>query len=414
MQFERAITRHGMPLYVFNMPHVTSVAAGVLVRAGTRDEQWPEQAGLAHAFEHMVFQGNSRVKNSKEISEEIEVHGGVVNAWTWKEMTFYPRIVPDHVFDVAIKSLASQVTTPLFRARDIKKEMKNVVEEIKRAEDNPSQFCGRIISEVVYGDHPIGKDTLGTIESVTSFRKSDFVDWQENLYHSGNYVFLVVGNVTIERALEVINRVSFGKKRGDRNNRAIVSEINQDKNMKIVERDIKQANIRFGVAIGAGSDTDTKALDLYESMMSGGMSFPLFQEVRDKRGLCYSVGAMIIPWSDRGIFQLYIGTDSSKIKEAIKCIKDVVWKNRANKALFEKAKGLLLGRNAIKFSSPGAIINQAAVETIFSGEPKSPEEIAEDIRSVELSDVTSAVERYLAPDNFSYAYVVPKGTKISE
>jgi len=115
MNFETAISRQGMPVYVFPMPHAASIALGILVFAGTRDEKWPEEAGLAHAFEHMLFQGNSRMRNSKEISGEIDSVGGSLNAFTSKEMTFYHRVVPCAAFDIGVKSLVGQVKSSLFR-----------------------------------------------------------------------------------------------------------------------------------------------------------------------------------------------------------------------------------------------------------------------------------------------------------
>ena len=415
MKFERAVTRHGAPLYIFSMPQVQSVAVGVLVFAGTRDEDWPNEAGLAHAFEHMVFQGNARLGDSQSISAEIEDIGGVVNAWTWKEMTFYHRVVPDHAFKTAVASLASQLSDSLFRQKDIDMEMKNIVEEIKRAQDDPSDLSERIISEVVYGDHPLGKDTLGFIKSVSGFNTEDFRLWQDAFYYPGNYVFLAVGNVTLESALEIFNGMSFGKEaKAGRNFRKSRPDIQQAERVRVVERDIKQANVCLGAAVGAASEKATKALELYCTMVDGGMSFPMFQEVRDKRGLCYSVSADLAPWSDRGIFQVYVGTDMNRVKEALDCIKGVLWDCRKDETLFQRAKGLLLGRNAIKFCNPSTILQQAAMDTVFSGSPKSPAEVNEEVRSISLADVTEAVEHYLASDNFSYAYVVPKDAKVSD
>lgn len=411
MKFEKAVTEHGVPLYVFSMPHVASVATGVLIHAGTRDEDWPSEAGLAHAFEHMVFKENSRLKNSEAISGEIEDRGGVVNAWTDKEMTFYHRIVPYHDFETGVRSISSQLESSLFRDEDIKKEMKSIAEEIRMYSDNPIALCVRAIDSVVYGNHPLGKDTLGSIESVTSFGQDDFLYWQKHFCCLNNYVFLAVGNVTLDDAIEVFNRTSFGPNTGTRNKRKSIFEINQDNKVKVIERDIKQTNVCLGTAIGSASDDETKALDLYTAMIGGGMSFPLFQEVRDKRGLCYHVKASLEPWSDRGIFTVYVGTE--RPREAIDCIKNVIWDNRANENLFDKAKRFVIGENDIKFCDPVQILMRAAMETIFSGSPKSPEEINEEVRSIKLSTVTSAVKRYLHPDNLSYVYVVPKGTKIN-
>ena len=412
MRFEQAVTRHGIPLYVFPMPHMQSVATGVLVFAGTRDEVWPSEAGLAHAFEHMLFQGNARLDGSEQITGEIESCGGAINAWTWKEMTFYYHIVPVHEFATGVRSLADQVTTPLFRAKNIESEMQNVIEEIKQTQDDPQALCERTIQSVTFGDHPLARDTLGSIESVSAFGPLDFISWQKRFYYPGNYVLLVVGNVTLEQALEMLNSVSLVESTGARSVRPAVSQIVQDKTVVVIERDVMQANISMAIAVGPSSDRETLALDLYTTMIDGGMSFPLFQEVRNKRGLCYHVSAALTPWTDRGILQIGIGTDAKRIEEAIACIKDVVWQCRANAELFARAKRLLLGSNAINFSNPGAILNRTAMEIVFSGAPKSPDQIADEIKSIDLSEVTSAVERYLGPDNFSYAYVVPKGTNI--
>ncbi|MDP3999057.1 MAG: pitrilysin family protein [bacterium] len=414
MKFESAMTSHGAPLYVFSMPQVQSIAVGVLVFAGTRDESWPKEAGIAHAIEHMVFQGNTRLGNSQAISAEIEDTGGMVNAWTSKEMTFYHRVIPDHAFGVAVQSLASQLSASLFRQVDIDKEMKNVVEEIKRASDNPAGFCERTISDVVYGSHPLGKDTLGVREAVIGFKTEDFQSWQSRFYFPKNYVFLVVGNITLEKALAVINGISFGRNNGERNLRPFISKVVQSERVRVVERDIQQANVCLGVAVGSSMARSTQALELYSTMLRGGMSFPLFQEVRDKRGLCYSIYSDVSSWSDRGIFQIYVGTNMERVEEAVNCIKDVVWKHRNDEPLLRRAKGLLLGSNAIRFCNPSTILTQAAFDVIVSGKPKSPEEINEEVRSVLLTEVTEAVERYLNPDNFSYAYVVPKGAKVSD
>src|SRR3989344_5249023 len=413
MRFEHSMTRHGSPLYVLQMPHVTSVAVGVLVFAGTRDEVWPKEAGIAHALEHMVFKGHGRLADSQAISSEIELLGGRLNAWTDKEMTFYHRIVPDDGLYVAVDSLASQVSDPLFRPEDITKEMKNVVQEIKRAYDAPAGYCARMFDEVIYDGHPLGKPTLGTEESVAAFTQDDFQKFHERLYHSANYVFIVVGNATLASAERAFNNTQFNNS-GDRTKNAHEKiPVNMNGRSKVFGRDIKQANICFGALVGTADDADTKALDFYSTMLDGGMSFPLFQEVRDKRGLCYAVSAGVAPSTEHSVFQAYIGTEPSRIHEAIDCIHDVVTDTYADEELFLKARKNLLGKNAIDFTSPSAILNRAAIDLIFSGQPKSPTEIKTEVEVQTLDGVTEAVEKYLLNASaYSYAYVVPHGTKI--
>jgi len=415
MRFEHTVTRHGSPLYVFPMPHVGSVAVGVLVFAGTRDEKWPHDAGLAHALEHMLFQGNKRLTSSREITEEIEIEGGGVNAWTAKEMTFYHRIVPASAFEVAVNSLCSQMTTPLFREVDVVKEMKNVVQEIRRAYDSPASFCQRYFDCVVYGTHPLGKDTLGTEEAVLAFRNSDFHIFHTLYYHPKNFVFIVAGNTTLSEAERAFNSADFGMStRCGKNERPKSALLNTLPSSEVVEREnVQQANVCFGVHIGPSDDPDTKALGFYSAMLDGGMSFPLFQEVRDKHGLCYAVSADITPWTDYGMFRLYIGTAPDRVSEAVECIHGVVQRCSHDEVLFEKARKYLLGSNAISFSSPSAVLSRAAQDIVFSGKPKSPAEIEQEIREQTLAGVQQAVGRYLEHrDHYSYMYVVPQGTKI--
>jgi predicted Zn-dependent peptidase len=179
-----------------------------------------------------------------------------------------------------------------------------------------------------------------------------------------------------------------------------------------MEKDIKQANVCLGALIGPSSESESKAIDMFSCMIGGGMSFPLFQEVRNKRGLCYCVNSSLSSWSDCGIFSIYVGTDVDRVNEAIECIKDVVLKNKDNQVLLDKTKKSLLGKNSINFCSPGYVVMRSAEDIIFSGKPRSPQEIEEEIKSINLSEITAAVDKYLNPDDFIFSFVVPKGAKI--
>lgn len=414
VKFEHAVTKSGAPLYVLTMPHVESVAVGVLVNAGTRDEIIPKEAGIAHALEHMVFQGNGRLPDSLSVSSEIETIGGMLNAWTSKEMTLYHNAVPKEFLQTSVNSIGSMLNTSLFRAENIATEMKNVVQEIKRANDAPDGFCRDMFEEVLYGKHPLGKRTLGTEESVLAFRVDDFVKYMERLYYPQNYTFIVVGNATLKEAESAFNQ-AFGGVREPlvKYRREHSPSITRAKKYEVFERDIEQANVCLGVTVGTGHDPETEALEFFKAMIDGGMSFPLFQEVRDKRGLCYSISADITPWSDCGQFQIYVGTNPETMDEAIACIHDVI-KNSSNDApLFARAKTYLLGSTATSFTSPSAILQHAATDITFLGTPRSPSEIRSDIEKQTPEGVLRAVQKYLLdPKQYSYAYVVPKGTKV--
>lgn len=409
MLFEKRETKCGAPLYVFEMPHAQSVASGILVKVGSVDEKWPEEAGLAHAFEHMVFQGNERLKNSLELSAYIEEIGGSNNAWTSKEMTFFHAIVPKDDYARGFMWLYHLLSSPSFSEKNIKTEMQNVIQEIKRRNDDPAQLSGDLFVEVVYEGHPLGKDTLGLVESVGSFTRDHFLAYYERFYCAQNFVFIVVGNVRTEEVLKLINTYAWR----DKNSSPVVCPAltaRHRKQVKVVEKsDIEQVHALVGTLIGPAREKSTKALQLFDVMIDGGMSFPLFQEVRDKRGLCYVVSSSITPWTERGFFSVYVGTDPTKYREALQIIKQVIRESASDEKLFERAKKLLRGRVALRYEHPNSILGSAAMSTIFHGKPLSPEEAMQEIESVTFEEVQSACAQYLVLENFTEVYVAPKG-----
>ena len=412
-KFEQTITKQGTPLFVFPMPHVQSVAAGVLVFAGSRDEVWPKEAGIAHALEHMLFQGNERLGSSAAIAGEIERCGGVINARTASEMTFHYRVVPSDAFGVAVASLASQVAMPLLRSSDIAKEMQNVVQECRMYHDMPDAFCSIQFEYAVHGEHPLGKFVLGTEEAILAFDRDDFHRFWNSFYRPENYIFLAVGNTTLPEAETSFSGRDFGAPTTlGRNTRARESGVATGIR-RINERDIQQAHVCLGTSIGASDNPDTKALSLFKTMLSGGASFPLFQEVRQKLGLCYHIRADVDTWSDRGVFQIYIGTDPVRIGEAIERIHGVIRESAQDEGLFEKARTFLLGRNAVNFVDPQKILERAYLDVVFEGTPKTPDEIRVELEAQTFEGVHAAVERWLLDQSrYSYSYVVPVGTKI--
>jgi predicted Zn-dependent peptidase len=410
MNFLKEITHCGAPLYVFPMPHAACVAVGVLVNAGTRDER-SHESGIAHALEHMLFQGNERLPDSKAIAGEIEATGGDLNAYTSHEMTFHYRIVPDDSLHTGVDSLASSLTTSLFRPKDVETEMKNIVQEIRRYHDSPAAYCGYLFNEAVHGDHPLARYELGTEASVLGFTRDDFIEFHGRYYHPANFTFIVVGNTTLPHALRAFDRV-FHARSGPapKNIRVAAPRANAPPQKKVAERDIAQAHVLIGVGIDDVGSRDSRAFGLYRSMVDGGMSFPLFQEVRDKRGLCYSVSASFGQSTDRGVFSVSVGTEPARTDEAIACIHDVV-AHSCTEELFRRAQKHIVGHNKICYSDPMAVMYQAASDITLIQYPRSPEELLRDLKAVTLEDVDDVVHKHLLdPSLYSYAYVVPHGT----
>lgn len=408
LNFQKIKTALGVPLYVMNLPHASSVACGVLIKAGTRDETWPKEAGIAHALEHMFFRGTQSFPNGEIQSAYIEEIGGVKNAWTSLEMTFYFNQVPISYKERSVYALAEQLLHPLFPISTIQTEMKNIVQELRRRNDNPQRFALRLQYEFLYGKHPLSKDVLGTEASVLSFTQEDFLAFKNRLYHPGNYTFICAGAISLKEAqtlfekyfTEPVSAPALSRKR-----QSLTTP--EKKEYTYTKEGIQQIQIVLSAPIGASTDKETKALDLFSTMISGGTSFPLYQEVREKRGLCYEVWADVDPWSDVGIFNLYIGTDPKRYEEAITISLDVIKRYAHDSDLLKRAKKLKAGRVALKFENPMDIINLAAHDASFFGTPKGYNDIISEMEEVSINDVSSAVEKYLKPQQIHRVLLTP-------
>ncbi|MEK7585590.1 MAG: pitrilysin family protein [Patescibacteria group bacterium] len=406
--FEALMTDHGVPVYLMPRGESETLALGVLVKTGTRDEEWPREAGLAHALEHMFFQGTKHFPETKDFSAQIENTGGIINAWTTKEMTFYWRQVPAAAAEVAVTSLAEQLHRPLFREDKIRTEMQNIVQELRRRNDDPVQNLNDHTYRYLYAGHPLEKDTLGLEESITNFQYQNFVDFHRRFYHPGRQAIIAAGKITGGELLALLNR-HFTEKPdpvGPRETRSIL-EAPVAKEL-VIEKEIEQVHLNL-VAIGPkAKDPAAKALDLFKMMLSAGMSFPLFQEVRDKLGLCYTIKARCESWSDAGAFGIYVGTDPKRYREAIKVIERVVGESASDAALLARTKETVLGRLAIAFESTTKIIETAAIQTALLDRPQGYDEVKAEVDAITIEDIKEAVNQYLKPDQFRLVRLTPK------
>ena len=411
LNFEKLVTKTGVPLYVMHLPYANTVAAGVFVKAGSRDEILPHEAGLAHALEHMHFQGTEKFPTSKDVHGYLEEIGGYINAWTSMEGTFYHGQVPAHEHTRLFLLLSEILNKSLFPEQKISIEMKNIVEEIKMNNDNPQSFLFHSGLSFLYKNHPLGKLPLGTESSVVLFKRDDFLRFKETYYDPANYTFVVTGNISSAQALSLFEQYfpnTIAKKRNER----LKENISQKETIFIHKRDIQQVNVLLLSALKDANDPSTNAIKMFTTMISGGGSFPLFQEVRDKRGLCYDIQADTDKYSDVSNFSIYIGTDAKRYKEAIDTSIAIVQNNRANTELLEKAKNLRKGRLSLRFENPGGILESAANDLLTQENPRGYDEVLEEIQSITIDDVTRAVSTYLSPEQFRHILLVPESLDI--
>lgn len=408
LNFKKLETESSVPLWLMEMPFSKTVSAGVLILSGTRDEEWPKEAGMAHALEHMFFQGTKMFPGSKEVSGYLEEVGGRINAWTSKEMTFYHAHAPAEHKERTVHILSEQLRNSIFPEEKIPVEMSNIIQEIRRANDNPEVYAGFLANLNLYGRHSLAKRTLGIEESVTAFGREDFISFQRRHYNSSKFVFVVAGGIKAGEAAELFNKYFPEKTEEKIKERQTEKLSGEGQRLNVKKKDIEQVHLFLSATTGKAKDKETLHLEFFRSMISGGMSFPLFQEVRDKRGLCYAISAGFVPWSDVGNFGVYIGTDPKRYKEAIDASLDVIEKSKKDEALLEKVKQLKIGRLVFRFETASDIIRGAADDIAFYGAPRGYDELLDEIKEVMPLDIEKAVDKYLKPEMFYTTMLAPK------
>jgi len=408
VDFIKVMTSQGVPLYVCPMKEVRSVSCGVVVDAGTIDEDWPENAGIAHAIEHMFFQGNEQFSDSKSIAEYLENVGGSLNAGTTREATFFFNKLPSSKMEMGIISLSAMLRTPLFLPKHIETEMKNVIQEIHRAHDDHKGFLYRKATELVYNGHPLGKNTLGIEESVENFKEENFRDFMVKYYIPDNFKFVVVGNVEVGQVKEFFERYFPEKVTGRPNQRKIIPVNRREDKVIDISRQIKQCHIMFEYLMYGAADKDVYPMLMFQNMISSGMSSPLFQEVRDKLGLAYEIWAYADFCRNHGVFDLYIGTDYNRREEAISATKKVIRDSKNLEELFSKTREKMKCILEIGQEGSSRILNSAMMQLPKYGKILSYEEKIKRINALTIGDVRSAVDKYLSDDKLLMVMLVPE------
>lgn len=405
--FIKCETKSGVPLWVLPMPYLDSVSVGVAVNTGTRDEIWPKEAGIAHALEHMHFQGTKDFLNSRAIAEYIEETGGIINARTGREWTLYHCRLPSKYAERAVRIISEQIKNSIFPEEKISVEMKNIIQELHRRNDEPQRYLWELSQKFIYNNHSLAKDPLGLEESLQNFKREDFLNFKKRHYDSSNYTFVVIGNIDPKVAVEIFDKY-FPEKIEKQPNIRPVENINLSSNrVNVIKKDIQQTHISLSPIISKADDLSWLHLSFYASMISGGMSFPLFQEVRDKLGLCYAVGANTSRQTDFGRFNIYVGTDHKKYKQAVEAIFEIVEKYKKDETLLEKVKNIKLGRLSLNYEHTGEILFQAVNDIVYIGRPRGFKEIKEEIESVTIQNITQSVDKYLQRESFFTTILAP-------
>ncbi|GGL21794.1 putative zinc protease [Planomonospora parontospora subsp. antibiotica] len=396
----RTVLPGGLRVVTETMPTVRSVAVGMWVGIGSRDED-PEHMGASHFLEHLLFKGTP-TRDALEISAAIEGIGGEINAFTAKEYTCYYARVLDEDLRVAIDVLADVVTSSLITADDVEAERGVILEEIAMHDDDPSDVVHEQFSAEMYGDTPIGRPILGTVESINAIGRDRIDEYYRDRYLPSRTVVSVAGNVTHEQVVELVAAAyeRAGALGGDAEPvppRVSGETVPARSGVRVLHRPTEQANLVLGTTGLTRTDERRFALGVLNAALGGGMSSRLFQEIREKRGLAYSAYSYTSQYADTGQFGVYVGCLPSKTDEVLKICREELLRVVADGFSEEeiaRGKGQMRGGLVLGLEDTGSRMSRIGKGELVYDELLSVDEVLARIEAVtpeEISEVAADV-----------------------
>ena len=370
---------------------VRSAAFGIWVNVGSRDEN-TKTAGASHFLEHLLFKGTKR-RSALEISSAIEAVGGDTNAFTGKEYTcFYARVI-DKDLPLAVDVICDLITSSLVEPADVDAERKVVLEEIAMRDDDPSDLIHDLFLENYYGDSTLGRPILGSVKSIKNMSRQTVFDYYRSKYQPQDLVVSVAGNIKHRQVVRMVEDALSKDSFLDRANKSSASFIRPDSKTKVTGvgkvsltyRKTEQAHLIYGVPGVARNDSRRFALSVLASALGGGMSSRMFQEIREKRGLAYSVYAYPQQFAGSGVLTFYVGCKPDKAYEVSALIQQIladVAKNGLTDEEINRAKGSVSGSLVLSQEDTGSRMNRIGKAELVSGKVLSFDEILKEIAAV--------------------------------
>ncbi len=402
----------GLRVITTPVPTAQSAAVALFVGVGSRGED-ARTNGLSHYIEHMLFKGTERRPSAQDISQAIEGAGGSLNAYTSKELTCYWNNLPFERAETGIEVLADMIQHSALEVEEIDRERTVVQQEIRRAHDSPGQWVGELSGHVTYGDQPVGWPVAGTIETIEELRRDDFVAHIEGRYTASNCVLSVAGAVTHEQVLEIAEREFDALPQGDAPEPPAAEWGRPAEHIKIDERDLEQTNLSLTLQSMRRRDPDRYALDILATVLGRGMSSRLFMEVRERRGLAYSVSAGAGYFSDIGSFGVSAGVTREHQEEALEVILNELHRlvdEPVPEEELQRTKDFSTGTFRLSLERPMALGQRFGNQLLQEGEIETPDETVRRLNAVTAEDVQRVAKRLFEPAQFSLAVVGPSAS----
>jgi len=393
----------GIKVISEEMADSESTCIGLWVNTGSRFET-EELGGVSHFIEHMLFKGTSN-RSAHDISREIESVGGMLNAFTGREFTcFYAKVLNKDV-GRAVSILSDMFRNSLFSTREMKKEKMVVGQEIKMVQDTPDDLIHDVFAERFFNGHPLGRSILGTADTLKGISRRSLLKYFDSHYRTSGVFVAAAGGISHNKLTKLLKK-SFDPLRGDFVD-AETPILAEGPSLKLVEKDLEQAHLCLGVPVPPQAHPHRYRLYLLNTILGSGMSSRLFQKIREKRGLVYSVYSYLNLYCDAGAMVVYAGTTKENFKKVIELVMkefSAIAKNITPGELKE-AKSHLKGSLLLGLEASDSRMSKLAKDELYLGGVMPIEKVVRSIDRVRVGDVKEAAATYLRPEKMTLAAI---------
>lgn len=411
---QKTVLPNGLTVITEKMPTVRSVSMGIWIRAGSRHETELEN-GITHFLEHMVFKGTKN-RTAEEIARSADAIGGHMDAFTAKECTnFSMKVLDEHVprgFDV----LADLVKNPLLRPKDINRESQVVQEEIKMVEDTPDDLVHEIFTQSYWRGHALGRPILGTRQTVRSFDRRRLLDYFHQHYTPRNMVISAAGHLRHRRFVDLVEK-QFAKSRPGKQSLEGPVPVPHPVIRCRHKKNLEQVHICLGTPAYSHSHEMRFACYIMNTVMGGGMSSHLFQNIREQRGLAYAVFSALSSFQDAGYLTIYAGTARENVRQVVQLIVEELHRMKTQplpEDELQRAKDYLKGSTLLALESTSSRMSNLARQEMYFGHQMSMDEVARRVDAVTAQDVLKVAGELLNPSRIGLTILGPlNGARIS-
>jgi predicted Zn-dependent peptidase len=396
---------NGVPVVMESLKNMRSVALGIWVKVGSRNEPH-EKNGISHFLEHMFFKGTKK-RTARDIAIEIDSLGGDLNAFTSKESTTFYIKVLDEYLEEGAELLLDVFLHSTFPEEDVEKEKKIIKEEIKMVEDTPDDYIHDLFNQTVWGHSGLGQPVLGHRETVRSFTKDDLLSHIRKYYGTKDIVVSCAGNFEHDHLISMLNKNLGNLRRGSEPDRGALPDFTGK--VDVFSKDLSGVHLCLGVKGLPQASKERYNLYVLNTILGAGISSRLFQEVREKRGLAYSIYSFMASYFDAGVWGVYAGVSRKKVREVLELILKEMHslKDTLNETELKRAKNQLKGNIILGLELTSSRMNNIARQEIYYGRYYSPKEIMKKIDSISLNQIRELAERLVKKEWFSLTVYGP-------